>query len=329
MDMNNKRVIINMLVILAAFMIFTLWYDSSNIGDVIKVSSYQAERQTGGVAVNPTYKIYLISNEKQFQFWEYMNQGAADMAELLKLSYTWDAPLAQNIDQQIEILNKAVNNGADAILISATDPEKLSESIREAKAKGVKIVYVNTPANEKGIVTLTTDNYNAGKIAGENMLEELELLGVQQGLIGIISVNQTIPTIRQRDSGFIDAIKADGRFTILGPVYTDGDPAASEKAAASMIKENPDLKGMFGSNEGASVGVGNAIKADNNRIVGIAFDKSDATMKLLEGGSFKAIIAQNPYTMGYLGVAEAYAALKGYQTGPSYINTGVSVIRKR
>jgi ribose transport system substrate-binding protein len=77
------------------------------------------------------------------------------------------------------------------------------------------------------------------------------------------------------------------------------------------------------------VGVGNAIKMDNNRLIGVGFDKSDATMKLLEANSLNVIIAQNPYTMGYLGMAEAYAALNGFNTGPSYINTGVTVIRKR
>ncbi|MDD3174737.1 MAG: hypothetical protein PHF63_13965 [Herbinix sp.] len=43
----------------------------------------------------------------------------------------------------------------------------------------------------------------------------------------------------------------------------------------------------------------------------------------------KVIIAQNPYTMGYLGMAQAFAAVKGYNTGPKYLDTGVSVLRKR
>jgi ribose transport system substrate-binding protein len=50
-------------------------------------------------------------------------------------------------------------------------------------------------------------------------------------------------------------------------------------------------------------------------------------LELLRAGSIKAIIAQNPYTMGYLGVAEAVAAILGKDTGPDYINTGVGVIR--
>jgi ribose transport system substrate-binding protein len=86
---------------------------------------------------------------------------------------------------------------------------------------------------------------------------------------------------------------------------------------------------LFATNEVTSEGVGTAIKANQNRIVGIGFDKSDLNLKLLDSGSLKAIVVQNPYTMGYLGMAEAFAALKGYDTGPSYIDTGVSVLRKR
>ena len=38
-------------------------------------------------------------------------------------------------------------------------------------------------------------------------------------------------------------------------------------------------------------------------------------------------MAQNPYTMGFLGVAEAYAAINGLSTGPAVIDTGVAVLR--
>jgi len=37
-------------------------------------------------------------------------------------------------------------------------------------------------------------------------------------------------------------------------------------------------------------------------------------------------LVQNPFTMGYLGMAEAVAALRGFDTGPQLINTGVTVV---
>ena len=52
-------------------------------------------------------------------------------------------------------------------------------------------------------------------------------------------------------------------------------------------------------------------------------------MKLLNDGSLKVIINQNPYTMGYLGMAEAIAAILGKNTGPEFINTGVTVEKRR
>jgi ribose transport system substrate-binding protein len=39
-------------------------------------------------------------------------------------------------------------------------------------------------------------------------------------------------------------------------------------------------------------------------------------------------MAQNPFTMGYLGVAQAYAALNDLSTGPAVIDTGVAILRK-
>jgi ribose transport system substrate-binding protein len=318
-----------MLVIVAAFAGFILWYNKFERNAALTTAQHKIYWQPNSSSINQNYKIYLITNEKKFQFWEYMNQGVSDMAELLGLTYKWEASETSDVDQQIEILNNAVDSGADAILISALDAEKLSEPIREAKTRGVKIIYVNTPANEEGIITLATNNYEAGKMAGKNMIEELELMGVDKGAIGIVSVNKTNPSIQLRESGFIDMLKEDGRFTLLEPVYAGTDLKLSEEEASRMIKEHQNLVGLYATNEGTNVGVGNAIKADNNRIVGVGFDRSDATMQLLYEESLKAIIAQNPYTMGYLGMAQAFASLKGFATGPSYLDTGVSVLRKR
>ncbi len=315
--MSLKKLMYNMLVIITAFTIFVLWYNHIKKEETLPLST-----------TNQNYHIYLITNERQAQFWHNLNQGVSDMASLLGLTYTWEASNLSNAEQQLALFNDAVNNGAQAILISVIDSESLSEPIKNAKAKGIKIIYVNTPAKEKGIITLSTDNYSAGKIAATNMIEELELRRLGTGKIGIVSLLSNT-TINDREKGFTDVIKEDGRFTVLDPVYLQGDPALAQSEAERIIQEHPDLVGLFGSNEETSVGVGYAIKADDNKITGIGFDKSDITMKLLQEDSLKAIINQNPYTMGYLGMAEAYASLKEYNTGPAYLDTGVSVIKKR
>lgn len=328
--MKSKKILIDILTIIFAFTLFILWYNKNEKENFLTTASlYKMNWQANSLTMKQNYKIYLITKDKELQYWHYINQGAADMSALLGMTYTWDSTIMSDTDKQIEIFNNAINAGADAILIAPNDAEKLSAPIKNGKAKEVKIIYVDTPANEEAITTLATNNYDAGKIAGENMIMELELLGIQKGKIGILGINRTTTTTMQRELGFRDTINKDGRYTLLDTAYTEVDPVASQEASARMINEHKNLVGLFATNEKASVGVGNAIKADNNRIVGIGFDKSDAMMKQLSDESLKVIIAQNPYTMGYLGTAQAYTALKGDETGPSYIDTGVSVLRKR
>jgi len=317
--MKPKKMIIDIfIIIIIAFTLFTLWYNNDRKSEPTKT-----------VSVNQDYKIYLITKDNQYQFWRYMNDGASDMANLLGLSYLWDAPTTEDTAKQIQILNNAVKNGADAVVIAANDIYELAEPIRNAKSAGVKIIYVDTPTVEDGIITLATNNYTAGKIAAENMLFELDYSGIHQGEIGIVGLNTEVETTMQREKSFRQTIEADGRFTLLDTIYKEGDPIASQVATTKLINEHKDLVGLFSTNEGSTEGIGNSIKEDNNKIIGIGFDRSDENIKLLREDSLKVIIDQNPYTMGYFGVAEAFAALKGYDTGPSYIDTGVAVLRKR
>lgn len=277
---------------------------------------------------NSSFKVYLITMDKMDQHWVSVDKGASDMAAIAGVTYKWDAPDKKDNAKQIECVNNAVADGASLILLAANDPVAISTAVADAKAKGVKIIYVDSPANEEAIATLSTDNYGAGKTAGETMLKELDAAGKSSGSIGIISVNTATNSTMNREAGFRAAIEADGKFTILTTEYKDGDAAASQEAAAGFVTGNSDLVGLYGCNEGSTVGVGNAIKANNGGIIGIGFDKSDAIMNLLADGSLKAAMAQNPYTMGYLGMAQAIAALKGFSTGPATIDTGVSVLTK-
>jgi len=248
------------------------------------------------------------------------------MAAIAGVNYYWEAPAVRNTNKQIEIINDAVDSGANALLVAADDPKLISAAIEDAKAKSVKVIYVDSPAFEEAITTLTTDNYEAGILAGKTMISLLEGKGIREGQIGIINLSQKANT-RLREAGFRDTLAQDGRFTILETIYTENDIlAVTQLAAERMINENPGLVALLGTSEGTSLGVGNANKENNNKFVAVGFDKTDDMVKLLNEGSLSAIINQNPYTMGYLGMAQAIAAILGRDTGPSYINTGVSVI---
>jgi ribose transport system substrate-binding protein len=273
------------------------------------------------------YNIYYISKDKISQYWYIINQGISDMASLVGANYIWDAPVERSVEKQIEIITNAANNGADAMLIAALDPVRVSSAIEYAKSLGVKIIYLDTPAAEEGIVTLSTDDYNAGVTAGENMIIELAVAGHRKGTIGIISDSIASTNTRERVNGFRSVLAINRNFKLLNTQFGPGAVSA-EIIANNYIANNPDLVGIFGTNEFTTIGVGNAISNSNLPIVGIGFDFPPETQQMIENGSLKAVIVQYPYTMGYLGMAETIAALKGFETGPPYINTGVSVRTK-
>lgn len=276
--------------------------------------------------VNENYKIYLITMDKSEQFWKVMDNGAREMASMLGVTYEWDAPLTRDVNKQIQIFNNAVVAGADAIMLAASDPLKISRAVEEAKAKGVKIIYVDAPAFEEAVITLATDNYTAGKIAGENMFYELEEIGVTYGSIGIIGVAPENRTTVNREKGFRDYFKLFVRYQILETIYTNGDPELAKQATEKYIRDNPNLVGVFSTNEGSTLGMGYALRENDKNIIGIGFDITEIIQEMIRDNTIKATLVQNPFTMGYLGMAQAIAALRGFDTGPQFINTGVTVV---
>lgn len=312
--MTRSKIIINISVIALAFILFVIWHQSS----------IKRANQTSASLIR-YYKVYLITTDKEAKYWEFINEGASDLANAIGINYIWDAPVERDVDLQIEVIKKAIENGANALLVAADDPKLISGVVEDAKARGVKVIYVDSPAYEEAITTLATNNYEAGVAAGKAMISTLNEMGINSGSIGIVSVEGKENT-NLREMGFRDTLAPDERFTILNTIYTSGEAEDARVAAEKLISENQDLVALLGTSLRTSMGVGAAIKANDNRYVGIGFDKTDITLQLLREGSLKVIIDQNPYTMGYLGMAQAVAAILGKDTGPSYIDTGISIL---
>lgn len=269
-------------------------------------------------------KIALITMDSIDQHWVTLNEGAQEAAEELGVTVDFMSPNTKDDSQQIECVNNAVAGGYNAILIAANGPDAISSALEEAVAAGVKIVYVDSPANVEAEATFSTDNKAAGKTAGEEMIAALEAKGITSGKIGIINVNAATDSTVQREDGFRSAFEGT-EFEIMETQYGEGDAAKSQSIAENYITQG--VVGIFGCNEGSTTGAGNAIKASGNAdIVGVGFDKSDAILNLITDGNLLATMAQNPDVMGYEGVKAAVAAIGGEELGGAVTDTGVSVI---
>ena len=277
-----------------------------------------------GAAASKEWKIALITMDSIDQHWVTLNEGAQAKAKELGVSVTFMAPNTKDDAQQIECVNNAVAGGYDAIMVAANGPDAISSALNEASAAGVKIVYVDSPANVQAEATFSTDNKAAGATAGQEMIKALEAAGVTSGDIGIINVNAATDSCVMREEGFRSAFEGTG-FNILETQYGEGDAAKSQSIAENYITQG--VVGVFGCNEGSTTGAGNAIKAGGNPdIVGVGFDKSDAIMNLIADGNLLCTMAQNPDMMGSMGVEACVKTLEGESLGGVVEDTGVSVL---
>ncbi|HBE78082.1 MAG TPA: BMP family ABC transporter substrate-binding protein [Firmicutes bacterium] len=274
-----------------------------------------------------TFKVFLITMDQMDQYWAGIDQGCKKaVAELGNIEYKWTAPDIKDDAKQIEMINNAVANGANAILLAANGPDAVTSALKEAQAKKVQIIYVDSPAKFPAVATFATNNEGAGNTAGLEMLKDLSKAGVKKGKIGIISVNAATASTIAREKGFRAALAGKG-YTLLATQYCDGDAAKAKDIATNYVTQG--CVGIFGANEGSAVGTGNAIRESGKPIVGIGFDSSDAIKSLLKDGFLKATMVQNPSVMGYEGMKKVVGVLEGkVKADGKVVDTGVSVVTK-
>ena len=301
------------------------------LGGAVTDTGVSVLKAEGGAAAAPAapaandYKIALITMDRVDQHWVTLDEGAMKAAAELGVEVVNMSPNAKDDAQQIEQINNAVSSGCQAIVVAANGPDSVSSALKEAAAAGVKIIYVDSPANVEAEATFSTNNKAAGKTAGETMIAELEAQGINEGAVGIVNVNAATDSTVQREAGFREAFEGKA-YTLLETQYGEGDAAKSQTIAENYITQG--VVGIFGCNEGSTNGAGNAVKAAGSATIVVGFDKSDAIMGLIEDGFILATMAQNPDVMGYEGVKAAVAALNGEALGGAVTDTGVSVLTK-
>lgn len=267
--------------------------------------------------------IALVSKGFQHQFWQAVKQGAEQRAEELGVRITFDGPAAETeIAQQLEMLTTAIDKNPDAIGYAALDPEACVAPLEQAAAKDIPVVYFDAPCNgDVGLSLSATDSKVAGALAAEHMAE---LIG-GEGEVAIVGHSQINSTGVERRDGFVDKIEADyPDIEIVDIQYGDGDHLKSADIAKAMIAAHPDLKGIYGTNEGSAIGVVNAageLGLEPGALTIVGFDSGAAQINAIKDGTMAGAITQDPIGIGEQVVQAAYDAANGdaveefYDTG--------------
>ncbi|AYF04033.1 BMP family ABC transporter substrate-binding protein (plasmid) [Paracoccus yeei] len=264
--------------------------------------------------------IPLISKGFQHQFWQAVKVGADKAGAELGVTVSFEGPDNETqVDKQMDMLAAALANKPAAIGFAALDSQAAIPLLRQAQDAKIPVIAFDSGVDSDiPVATAATDNLAASALAADKMAE---LIG-GSGEIALVVHSQTSRTGIDRRDGFVNRIAEKyPDVQIVATEYGDGDQLKSTEITKAILAANPDIKGIFGANEGSAIGVLNGVREMGSKVVVIGYDSGAAQKAAIRDGTMAGAITQNPVGIGYETVKAAVAAAKG-ETVPKSIDTG-------
>ncbi|GAA0757522.1 ABC transporter substrate-binding protein [Ideonella azotifigens] len=273
----------------------------------------------GAASAQEVY-IPLISKGFQHQFWQAVKSGAEQAGKDYKVKISFEGPESEAmVDKQIDMLSAALAKKPAAIGFAALDSQAALPLLKKAQAAKIPVIAFDSGvAGDIPVTTASTDNKAAASLAADKMAE---LIG-KAGEVAVVAHDQTSRTGVDRRDGFVDRIKSTyPNIKVVSVQYGGGDHLKSTEIAKSILQAYPNLKGIFGTNEGSAIGVANGVREMKRKVVIVGYDSGKQQKDAIRDGLIAGSITQNPVGIGYKTVEAAVKALKGEKL-PKVIDTG-------
>lgn len=296
-----------------------------------------SEKNTEASANQKT--IYVIVKVLGNQYWSVLQAGAEKAGKDLGCNVVViGTALESDIEGQLTLLQNAVSAQADGIVIAPLDSVSLNAPITEAYNSGIPVVLVDTVINSDNYsAALLTDNVKAGQAAAEELLKKLKDSGVKEAEEAQIAIqvgSTGSQTINDRVKGFNEYWDANApqAWKVLNNdiKVNEGDISKAVGFCQDFLTTYPNLKGVFGPNNGSTVGFVTGLTESKRKDISmVGFDFSSEIETMIRSGEFNvASVVQRQYFMGYDGVKTALKLAQGEGVEEKKIDTGVILVDK-
>jgi ribose transport system substrate-binding protein len=242
-------------------------------------------------------------------FWATVKEGvlsaAADQDVAVEVR---GAPEETQVDEQIALVERAIHDRPAGLLLAADDFLRLIPAVRQAVAAGIPVVTVDSSvATDDPAAKIGTDNRQLGRTAGAALLR----LVPKGSVVAVVSYIKASSTARDREEGLTEALT--GSVALLPTLYSESDEQTAYRLAGRLLAAHHELKGLVALNEPSTVGVCRALAESGrqNDVSLVGVDASFEVLKSLESGVLKAVLVQQPFNMGYLGIETVAKLIRG------------------
>ena len=282
---------------------------------------------------------YMVTFASTLDFWKMCYQGFQEAAALYGATTQYTGTTEQDATEEANIFNQVVGTKPAGVAMTCVNAEGLKEPINAAIAAGVPVVCFDSDSPDSDRLSFVAcDNYNAGRIAGEALVE---LAGDGGTISGTLVPGQQ--NLEDRWSGIRDYISETGaNVTIVDPVNNGYNQTECAQQISALMTAHPEINALFACSADAATGVAQALKEMNKTdgsVSVLAFDTEPATLNAMEEGLVTATLVQGRFSMGWYAFHMLYwinhemvqdtTQQRDWTAGnplPSSIDTGCTVV---
>jgi simple sugar transport system substrate-binding protein len=271
-------------------------------------------------------KIAVVTHgQSSDSYWGVVKKGVDDATKLMGVHVSYQAPQTTDMVAMSRMIDAAVTQKVQGMVVSIPDPQALEKSIKAAVAAGIPVIVIDSGEDQVERLGLklyvgTTSYFEQGQLAAKRLLA----LGVTDGVCANAEAGNLVN--ESACDGFKKAMAGHG-----DRVDISMDPTDTGARILAYLAVHPKVNGILALGAPQCINIINAMREKGilSKYKVANFDVSPDTLVALRSGEIQFSFDSQQYLMGYLPIImltenAKYGVLptKNIYTGPTPVTAG-------
>lgn len=244
-------------------------------------------------------RIAFIPNNES-KFWTIASKGVQQAAKKLDgFDVQVRMPKNGSTAEQEAIIADLLKEGVKGIAISPVDPKGQTHNLNLLADKVLLVTHDSDAPESKRLCYIGTDNVEAGKMAGAEVLKALPNGGRIAAFVGKAQAQNA----KERYQGLCEALQG-SKVSVVGLFTDDTNREKAKSNVTDALKKYPDLAGLVGLWSYNTPAIIDSVQkaGKTGKVAIIGFDEESETLNGILTGAVNATIVQQPFEFGYQSV---------------------------